>query len=135
MVEKTEKICYDFGSVSFTNSGLEMQSIRRSYKGTPVLKQDISDGSMSVCNTIFLSSTSKDIETVKHEWGHTVQQSLMGTPKFMTRIAVPSRIGAGLDVDDYYSQPWERSADFFGGSTHKYSENSGLWAGLYFVIP
>ena len=106
-----------------------------SYKGTPVLKQDISGGSMSVCNTIFLSRGEWDVETVKHEWGHTVQQSLMGTPKFMTRIAVPSRIGAGLDVDDYYSQPWERSADFFGGAIHKYSENSGLWAGLYFIIP
>ena len=106
-----------------------------SYKGTPVLKQDISGGSMSVCNTIFLSRSEWDVETVKHEWGHTVQQSLMGTPKFMTRIAVPSLIGAALNVDDYYSQPWERSADFFGGATHSYSDNSGFWAGLYYIMP
>ena len=106
-----------------------------SYKGTPVLKQDISGGSMSVCNTIFLSRSEWDVEAVKHEWGHTVQQSLMGTPKFMIRIAVPSLIGAALNVDDYYSQPWERSADFFGGATHSYSDNSGFWAGLYFVMP
>ena len=106
-----------------------------SYKGTPVLKQDISGGSMSVSNTIFLSKSEWDVETVKHEWGHTVQQSLMGTPKFMARIAVPSLIGAGLGVDDYYSQPWERSADFFGGATHSYSENSGFWVGLYFIMP
>ena len=106
-----------------------------SYKGTPVLKQDISGGSMSVCNTIFLSSATQDVETVKHEWGHTVQQALMGTPKFMTRIAAPSLIGAALNVEDYYSQPWERSADFFGGATHSYSDDSGFWAGLYFIMP
>lgn len=106
-----------------------------SYKGTPVLKQDVSGGSMSVCNTIFLSNREWDVETVKHEWGHTVQQSLMGTPKFMIRIAVPSLIGANLRVDDYYSQPWERSADFFGGAKHSYSDNSGFWAGLYFMMP
>ena len=106
-----------------------------SYKGTPVLKQDISGGSMPICNTILLSKSEWDVETVKHEWGHTAQQSLMGTPKFMTRIAVPSLIGAALNVDDYYSQPWERSADFFGGATHSYSNNSGFWAGLYFIMP
>ncbi len=59
----------------------------------------------------------------------------VGTPKFMTHIAVPSRIGAALNVEDYYSQPWERSADFFGGATHSYSDNSGFWAGLYFIMP
>ena len=106
-----------------------------SYKGTPVIKQNISGGSMSVCNTIFLSEIGGNVETVKHEWGHTVQQSLMGTQKYMMRIAVPSLIGAALKVDDYYSQPWERSADFFGGATHSYSDNSDFWAVIYFLIP
>ena len=110
-----------------------------SYNGTPVLRHDVVDGSMSVFNTIFLrrgaTVDTGGAETIRHEWGHTVQQSLMGTPKFLIRIAIPSLIGASLYVDDYYSQPWERSADFFGGATHTYSEDSGFWAWLYFLMP
>ena len=105
-------------------------------RGTPVLKQDISGGSMSLCNTIFLSRREWDSEIVKHEWGHTVQQSLMGTPKFIMRMGIPSLIGAGLDVDAYFSQPWERSADFFGGANNgPYREGSDLLAAFYFLIP
>lgn len=91
---------------------------------------------MSVCNTIFMSRTEEDINIVKHEWGHTVQQSIMGTSKFIKRIAIPSIIGFNLNVKDYYSQPWERSADFFGGANNgPYKDGSGFWAGLYFIMP
>ena len=31
--------------------------------------------------------------------------------------------------------PWERSADFFGDANHEYNDNSGFWAGLYFIMP
>ena len=60
----------------------------------------------------------------------------MGTPKFLTRIAVPSLIGAGMNVKNYYSQPWERSADFFDGVNRgNYTKNAELWAGLYLIMP
>ena len=128
---------YDFFNTDETK--VLVSEVFSSYNGTPVLRHDVVDGSMSVFNTIFLSKgdtvDTGGAETIRHEWGHTVQQSLMGTPKFLIRIAIPSLIGVSLYVDDYYSQPWERSADFFGGATHTYSEDSGFWAWLYFLMP
>ena len=115
-----------------------------SYKGTPVLKHDISGvTSFSVSNTIILNKgetvSNGGIDTVKHEWGHTVQQSLIGTPKYMTRIAAPSVISCIVNPSSktYYSLPWERSADFFGGAsrTTGYHAGSDVVAGLYLIMP
>lgn len=53
--------------------------------------------------------------------GHIVQSILMGQGKFLIRIALPSVITNILSDYSptiramYYSFPWERSADFFGG--------------------
>ena len=114
-----------------------------SYKGTPVLRHEISGiTSFSISNTIVLnraeSINGRGINTVKHEWGHTVQQSLIGTPKYLARIALPSIIGciANPPSKTYYSLPWERSADFFGGVVSTdYYEGSGIVAGWYFMLP
>ena len=71
---------------------------------------------------------------MKHEWGHTVQQSLLGTQRFVKRLGIPSLMGAALKVDDYYSQPWERSADFFGGVNRgNYAQGSDVLASIYFI--
>lgn len=110
-----------------------------SYKGTPVLRHSVSFiTSFSISNTIILNrdetAINGGIDTVKHEWGHTVQQSLMGTPRCLTRIAIPSMIGCVVNppTDVYYSLPWERSADFFGGVNRgNYIKGSDFLAGLY----
>ena len=115
-----------------------------SYKGTPVLKHDISGiTSFSVSNTIILNKSETvnngGIDTIKHEWGHTVQQSLIGTPKYITRIAAPSVIGCIINPSSktYYSLPWERTADFFGGANRStgYHSGSDVVAGLYLIMP
>ena len=115
-----------------------------SYKGTPVLKHDISwVTSFSISNTIILNKgenvSNGGVDTVKHEWGHTVQQSIIGTNKYMTRIAIPSVISCYLNPSSkiYYSLPWERSAEFFGGvsRTTGYYEGSDVVAGLYLIAP
>ncbi len=110
-----------------------------SYKGTPVIRHDISSiTSFSISNTIVLNSNENSIDAVKHEWGHTVQESLMGTPKYLTRIAIPS-IVSNIFVSSSktaYSLPWERGAEFFGGANSStYYEGSGTLAGLYFLMP
>ena len=55
-------------------------------------------------------------ETINHEWGHGVQERLLGA-LYVTRVAIPSvayyRLGSNSNWD-YYSTPWERTADLFG---------------------
>ncbi len=104
--------------------------------------------SFSISNTIFLKDTeinnSDGIDAVKHEWGHTVQQNIMGTPKYLVKVALPSMLGYkfGPFAANYYSQPWERNADYFG-NTHRnpgtngfsgYSSNSDFWSTYYFMM-
>ena len=68
-----------------------------------------------------------------------MQQSLIGTPKYMSRIAPPSVISCIVNPSSktYYSLPWERSADFFGGAsrTTGYHTGSDVVAGLYLIMP
>lgn len=52
--------------------------------------------------------------TVKHEWGHFVQLGMLGPKKYVEKIAIPS-VSSKASYKDYYYQPWERSADIFGG--------------------
>lgn len=109
-----------------------------------MLKHDISGiTSFSVSNTIILNKdetiSNGGIDTIKHEWGHTVQQSLIGTPKYITRIAVPSVVGCIINPSSrtYYSLTWERSADLFGGVNRSdgYYEDSDVEAVLYLIMP
>lgn len=44
-------------------------------------------------------------------------------------------MGATLGVDDYYSQPWEKSADYFGGANNSHSKYSEIGSTLYFMVP
>jgi hypothetical protein len=53
--------------------------------------------------------------TLNHEYGHTIQLKLLGVTKYTVFIGIPSALSGGLEELDYYSMPWERSADLFGG--------------------
>ncbi len=141
-----EDVVSDFKNYSFFNTDetkvLESK-VFSSYNGTPVLKHSISGvTSFSLMNTIILNkdetSSNGGIDTVKHEWGHTVQESVMIMPKYMTRIAAPSVVGCIVNpsMKTYYSLPWERSADFFGGANRtEYYAGSDVAAGLYLIMP
>ena len=102
-----------------------------SYEGTPVLRHSISGiTSFSILNTIVLNRNSNGIDTVRHEWGHTVQQSLMGiVGNLITRNKPNPKL--------YYSLPWEYSAHFFGGVERSsgYYEGSDIVGGIYFLMP
>ena len=69
-------------------------------------------------------------ETIKHEHGHFEQFLQIGLVKYIFAIAIPSILH---QPDDYYSQPWEVTADLLGGVTSHYhspgSEEAG-WAYL-----
>ena len=51
-----------------------------------------------------------------HEYGHSIQERFLG-PAYWTRIAIPSviynKFGSDKNID-YYSTPWERTADWLG---------------------
>ena len=142
-----EDVVNDVKNYDFSNKDEQKcldAKVFSSYNGTPVLKHDISGiTSFSVSNTIILNKSETvnngGIDTVKHEWGHTVQQSLIGTPKYMTRIAAPSIISciANPSSKTYYSLPWERTADFFGGANRStgYYAGSDVVAGWYLIMP
>ena len=126
------------------NENIVLESkIFSSYKGTPVIRQGLPNGSsFSFANTIMLNSivgnNPEGILTVKHEWGHNVQDTLIGTPKFIFHIAVPSMIGCAINPSDqiYFSLPWERLADYFGGvDSGYYLPGSDIGAFLYLLIP
>ncbi len=62
--------------------------------------------------------------------GHRVQERILG-PLYLTHIAIPSVLYYLFGYKSkYYSTPWERTADYFGGVTREtgYSKNSLYWS-------
>jgi len=89
---------------------------------------------------MFLEKNVKDTpygrDVIKHEWGHFVQLSILGVPKFVVFFAVPSMLSGGSS--NYYSLPWERSADLFGGVSGSnwsspHTSNSDIYSILYLI--
>ena len=95
------------------------------YKGVPVFKHSIKDVTSGSFWGVIAFKKGDGNKTLNHEWGHAVQFWLLGAQKYLG-IALPSLtanllsrdvsnpIGSFLD-DNYYSLPWERTAEFFGG--------------------
>ena len=59
------------------------------------------------------------IQTLKHEYGHTLHCLQLGLPEYLLKAGIPSVIGYNLDKANiipkemYYNLPWERIADMF----------------------
>ena len=89
-----------------------------SYEGKFVLKMPGNDAfSFGV---IFMGRDISDSDTVKHEYGHTVQLENMGVMGYLLNVAIPSVTAYNLDKNgnlsyDYYTAPWEAEADKHGG--------------------
>ena len=96
------------------------------YKGVPVYKTNM-ERAGSFC-AIFLNSYSAET-TLKHEYGHSVQQMLIGPVCYGLMIGLPS--WQEWSNRSYYDRPWEISADIFGGvstRTHNQKDiNRGYW--------
>ena len=86
------------------------------YKGQLVIKQNwaFTDGRSFSFGIMFLHENENTGDIVKHEWGHYVQLWGLGLEGYIVNVAIPSVLSDGLDPY-YFSNPWERSADFFGG--------------------
>ena len=90
------------------------------YKGVPVIKLPIGVNAFSF-GAIFLGEDVGNridaIDTVKHEYGHSVHFSQIGPNTYTAMVMIPSMIGfwSGVPNDIYYSQPYEYIADYLGG--------------------
>lgn len=82
------------------------------YKGVPIYKFN-HKRSGSFC-AIFLNSSATET-TLKHEYGHNVQQRAMGPVKFGLMIGLPS--WQEWSSRPYFKRPWEITADVLGGVT------------------
>jgi hypothetical protein len=103
------------------------------YKGSTVIRHNIPKiTSWSIFNIIFLNSSGSDSVDLRHEWGHSVQSWILGVT-YIPTIAIPSVIGYFVTpYNKYYSQPWERTADWFGGVKRpEHTKYSLLWSILY----
>ncbi|MCL2145261.1 MAG: RHS repeat-associated core domain-containing protein [Endomicrobia bacterium] len=80
------------------------------YKGMPVVRID--SGRAWSFGSIHLARGDNETD-LKHEYGHAGQQMLMGPASYLFMVGIPSM--AELGPWDYYSKPWETTADMFGG--------------------
>ena len=87
------------------------------YKGVLVVKTQY-DASYSF-GFIGISHLQLDSDTLKHEYGHTVQLKNMGVGKYIVDVVIPSITINLLERQgklpyDYYSYPWEAEANVLG---------------------
>ena len=93
------------------------------YKGMPVVHNAGVNGRSFSFGAIWLDkSDAGDVNTLKHEWGHTVQQMLMGPALYGLMVGIPS--AAKWGPWSYYDKPWETMADMFGGVTRQHEEGA-----------
>ena len=103
------------------------------YKGVPVIRIDGNrSGSFGF---IFLTretnSRSNPEDVLRHEYGHTKQLNRLGIIKYAIGIGIPSvfEIGGG----DYYSRPWEITADIYGGVRSRNHKIADIKAGFKYL--
>ena len=91
------------------------------YKGMPIFRMNGTEGRSGSFLGIGLDMNNIDANTVKHEWGHGIQQGIMGWGRFLLTVGLPSWQEWGgnhwREDQDYYRRPWEAMADIFGGVT------------------
>ena len=102
------------------------------YKGAPVIR--IGMNRSGTFGAIFLGTTN-DVNTVRHEYGHIVQQMLLGPVRYGYSVAIPSPPALGpwnkQGNYGYFNAPWETLADELGGSTkltHTVEQKVRAWS-------
>lgn len=103
------------------------------YKGMPVHRT--AGGRSGSFWGIYLAKGS-DQDTLRHEWGHGVQQGILGWFAYLTQIGLPSATMYNKsEWGGYYHAPWELTADLFGGVTgRRYTTAETLRAKEYIGI-
>ena len=135
MEEKAEKVIYNDDEKVVIEEQLPY------YKGVPVVhfSSDLFT-SFSIGGVIFLNENAGEL-TVKHEYGHSLQEKEMGTGLYIMAVAVPSVTYRVMEEfnevlhDNYYNMPWEYDADRRGGVYGRkgyYKDGAAEFAKVYF---
>lgn len=83
-------------------------------------KSGVSLGDYIILDTGYLRVLPWNMNTVRHEKGHSKQSKILG-PLYLIVIGIPSLVGNILfkifkwPAENYYKQPWEAWADKLGG--------------------
>jgi len=88
------------------------------YKGVPVIYFEDDILNSFSFGFIFINKSNRDEDTLKHEWGHTMQFLILGMGDYLNMIFLPSSISNLIDRNfslPYYQLPWEVTADMMGG--------------------
>ncbi len=116
-----DKIYNDLASINFNMFNNDEDAVINSkkvsfYKGVPVTKQNV-DRSYNVFGAIALNSDS-DVNTLKHEYGHSFQQLVLGPINYLFTVGIPSAAEFQKDKyeNHYYDTPWESIASQKGGA-------------------
>lgn len=115
------------------------------YRGRLVVRHSLRGRtSCAILGMIFLNrrelpGNPESIETVKHEYGHTVQESILGLCRYVKYIALPSMRSRDVPYEEYYSLPWEYTADLLGqvcrsGGNYAYHPNAEEEAAALFAL-
>ena len=93
---------------------------RAEYQFIELTRLDKVTGNMSsdLSGFIFINKSNRDEDTLKHEWGHTMQFLILGMGDYLNMIFLPSSISNLIDRNfslPYYQLPWEVTADMMGG--------------------
>ncbi len=103
------------------------------YKGTPVFRMDFKRSGSFVGIFLSRSIDKEEAETViKHEYGHCVQQMILGPIKYGLMIFLPS--AAEWSNRPYYERPWEVTADLFGGVEERTHTDENTRRGIGYLI-
>ena len=103
------------------------------YKGVPVIR--INGDRSGTFGAIFLTRETNDRkypeDIVRYKYGHTIQMEKLGIVKYALCIGVPSWREWG--TGEYYSKPWEVTADIYGGVLSRNHSQSSIENGFAYL--
>ncbi|MCM1403973.1 MAG: hypothetical protein NC133_00480 [Prevotella sp.] len=101
------------------------------YQGVPYFRNNHLKRSGSFC-AVLLARGETDADAVKHEFGHNVQQLILGPVTFLMVIGIPSALE--LSVRPYYDRPWEITADLFGDVASRTDTPANVVRGRAYLV-
>ncbi|MBE6533948.1 MAG: RHS repeat-associated core domain-containing protein, partial [Ruminococcaceae bacterium] len=104
-----------------------------SYKGVFVIRTngDRSGSFGAIFLTRETNNRSNPEDVLRHEYGHTKQLEEIGVVNYALYIGLPSwqQWGTG----EYYSKPWEITADIYGGVQSRQHSQSDIYRGFAYL--
>ena len=73
----------------------------------------------------------ENITTLRHEFGHNIQQLILGPINYLLCIGLPS--WQQWSNRPYYERPWEITADIFGGVSSRKHNNTDIQRGYSYL--